>query len=301
MGNTTALTEADVPVTLGPPTLLDPGVSAAGRAGGLDRPPAPSFESSDWPLRRLARTGIGRAGRTRAGRRLLEAALKDDENVAWLLHWLCNWICARAEFDEAFPSGLRRVRGFEDLVWLYSTNALNQRLSRLGLDEAAHLYRLVNGLDSPRVAEIGRYKGGTTLLLAAAGARVTSLDVDAARQEAFAPPLERTLARLGLSDRVDLVVADSRTYAVEDASYDVVFLDGDYSAEGLRADWARWWPAVVPSGHLILHLVSPGDLRWPVLAPAFAPGWRVADELAARPDAAVADAPPSLAHFVKRQ
>jgi len=44
------LTEADVPVTLGPPTLLDPGVSAAGRTGGLGRPAAPPFAPSTGEL-----------------------------------------------------------------------------------------------------------------------------------------------------------------------------------------------------------------------------------------------------------
>ena len=265
----------------------------------------PGTASTSWPTgstrtpKRVGRSAVGYAGRTKVGRSLLEAALKDEQNAAWLFRWLCDWICAEAEFDAAAPERLADEPGFEDLVWLFSSHALNQRLSRLELEEAAHLFRLVRRLDSPRVAELGRYKGGTTFLLAAAGARVTSLDLQSERQEGFDASLARTLARFGLANRVELALADSHRFPVAVASFDAVFADGDVSETGLRADWAQWWPAVAPGGSFILHLVEPNEIRWPLLAEKFAPGWRLAEEIEARADTSRVEAPAGFAHFVK--
>jgi SAM-dependent methyltransferase len=243
-------------------------------------------------LTRLARTSFGRA--------VLAAVLKDDEVLAWTVWHLSDRLCGEASFDDAAPIAVGRIDGFEDLHWLYSSNALNQRLSRLAFDEGAYLYRLVCGLDAPRVAELGRYKGGTTFLLAAAGATVTSLDVRAEQQDGFDPALRQTLARFDLAGRVELVVADSHTYPVPDAHFDVVLVDGDITYEGMKADVENWWPGLATRGHLILHLVDPNEVRWRVLADRFKPLWGLADEIAQRPGARrVSSAPPSLAHVVK--
>jgi predicted O-methyltransferase YrrM len=180
---------------------------------------------------------------------------------------------------------------------------LNQGLSRLRLDEATYLYRLVRSLERPRVAELGRYKGGTTFLFAAAGAQVTSIDISAERQRDFDPQLLRALERFDLDDLVEVVVADSHTYPVEERRFELVFCDADYSYEGMRMDFEHWWPALVPAGHLIFHLVDPLDAIWPALAERFLPGWRLADELlVGRPDTLwPQNAPGGFAHLVKRR
>jgi SAM-dependent methyltransferase len=243
-------------------------------------------------LARLARTSFGRA--------VLAAVLKDDEVLAWTVWHLSDRLCGEASFDDAAPIAVGRIDGFEDLHWLYSSNALNQCLSRLAFDEGAYLYRLVRGLDAPHVAELGRYKGGTTFLLAAAGATVTSLDVRAEQQDGFDPALRQALAHFDLAGRVELVVADSHTYPVPDAHFDVVLLDGDITYEGMKADVENWWPGLATGGHLILHLVDPHEVRWRVLADGFKPLWGLADEIAQRPGARrISSAPPSLAHVVK--
>src|SRR5436190_14897960 len=99
-------------------------------------------ETQPSRLKRSARDVVGRLGRTGPGRRLLDAALKDDQNLAWFYRLLCDRMCVQASFDHGLPAGLRRPEGFEDLLWLFSSHALNQGLSRLELDEAAYLYRL---------------------------------------------------------------------------------------------------------------------------------------------------------------
>jgi SAM-dependent methyltransferase len=234
------------------------------------------------------------------GRRLLDAALKDSEVWARVLALRCNLACAEATFDDQGPVDVSVIHGFEDVHWLYSANALNQRLSRLELNEAAYLYRLVRLLGRPRVAELGRFKGGTTFLLAAAGARVTSLDIAAAQQAVFDPPLERALERFDLSPHVELVVADLNTYPVTPQSFEVVFLD-HITHDGVPRAIEHWWPGLVTEGHLIVHLVDPEEDRWPTLAERFGPAWSAVDEFTKNLRAIRAEgAPASFAHLVKR-
>ncbi len=192
---------------------------------------------------------------------------------------------------------LRSIGGFEDCYWLFSSNPLNHGLSRLEHDEAAYLFRLVRSLGRPEAAEIGRFRGGSTFLLAAAGARVLSIDIDGARFESDGPALVHALDRVGLRDRAQLVVADSRAYPVEPSSIDLLFVDGDHSYDGVRADFEHWWPALRPRGHLLLHdaELADTDPRRAIAAGVD----RLARELVDHHDARRHQATGSLAHFSK--
>jgi predicted O-methyltransferase YrrM len=169
------------------------------------------------------------------------------------------------------------------------------------IDEAAYLYRLVHSLQEPLVVEIGRYHGGTTFLLAAAGGRVTSLDINPALVDTDVL-LERALERYGLSDRVTVEIADSHAYRVEAEAYDVVFVDGDHTYEGARGDVERWLPGITPGGHLILH-----DAFRPTPERAWARPWKVEgvhrlrEELMAVPNLDLVGRAGTLAHFVKQR
>ena len=267
------------------------------------RPAAPRSEPTSMPglaktkalkvLRHLAGTGIGQ--------RLVFEALENDDARAYAFQRLCNRTCVdEASFAGAYPEDTRAIAGFEDLHWLYTSNALNQGLSRLMMIEAAYLYRLVRTLDSPKAAEIGRFKGGTTFLLAAAGAEVVSIDIDEAGQAEYAPALRRALEHFGLGDRVTLEVADSTTYPVEDRSLDVVLLDGAYTYDGMKADVEHWLPSLVRGGQLLVHSVDPDEARFPLLEPRLRGLLRLIGELDGWPAITrVPGAPPSIAHFTK--
>ena len=244
-------------------------------------------------LRRLAGTGIGQ--------RLVFEALENRDARAYAFQRLCNRTCIdEASFAGAYPDEARTIEGFEDLHWLYTSNALNQGLSRLMVIEAAYLYRVVRSLDSPRAAEIGRFKGGTTFLLAAAGAEVVSIDIDEAGQADYVPALQRALGHFGLADRVRLEVADSTTYPMASSSLDVVLLDGAYTYDGMRADVEHWLPSLVPGGHLLVHSIDPDEDRFPMLEPRLRGLLRLISELEGWPSITrVPGAPPSIAHFTK--
>jgi predicted O-methyltransferase YrrM len=248
-------------------------------------------------LKGRARGAVVRGARSAAGRRLLLLLLRDRATLSWMLHRLSNWSSARASFDAAEAEGITAIAGFEDCSWLFASNPLNHGLARLELDEAAYIFRLIRSLDKPAVVEIGRYRGGTTFLLAAAGAeRIVSIDNDPAAQAEYVPELAAALERFGLRDRVEIVVADSHSYDVKGSSFDLVFVDGDHSYDGVRADFEHWWPALAIGGHMLFH-----DAHFPAWDSrlAVAEGVvRFVDELA-RAGTEQRSAPGSLAHFVR--
>ncbi|MEX2556594.1 MAG: class I SAM-dependent methyltransferase [Actinomycetota bacterium] len=252
------------------------------------------------PARDIARSVLLGLLRTSPGRRALAVAMSDGDELARLLNGLSDRLAADADFDVALERSPGTVDHFEDCVWLLSSNVLNHGVSRLMIDEAAYLYRLVRSLAAPRVVEIGRYRGGTTLLLAAAGGRVLSLDIDPAVAHAD-ERLVRALERFGLSERVSLEIADSHEYPVEPGAYDVIFVDGDHSYDGVRVDVERWLSGVAPGGHLILHDAFYPSPERPWTRPWKAEGvHRFREELLQWPELALAGRAGTLAHVVKQ-
>jgi hypothetical protein len=106
--------------------------------------------------------------------------------------------------------------------------------------------------------------------------------------------LSEALARFRLADKVHLLVADSRTVDPPPEPLEVLFIDGDHSYDGARADYDRWGAFVRPGGHMLFHdAVDSGGYgnHYPGVA-------RVVSEIGGdwdrRPDAG------SIAHFIKR-
>jgi predicted O-methyltransferase YrrM len=199
--------------------------------------------------RRSLRHRIGvRLARTSVGRDFIAGALWDDDVLREVVNRLSNRIAAESTFDDVGDT----IESFEDCVGLLSSNQLNHGVSRMMIVEAAYLYRLVRSLREPAVVELGRYRGGTTFLFAAAGASVLSIDNDTKVAE-HDRLLVSALERRGLAERVTLVIADSQTYAPVPSAQSVVLVDGDHTYEGVRLDIARWLPALAPGGHLLVH------------------------------------------------
>ncbi len=165
-----------------------------------------------------------------------------------------------AAFDSAaYQTGT--IAGFEDLMWLFTANPVNRGLARLDLDEAAYIHRLVKSLPHARCVEIGRFKGGSTFLIAASmcpASRLLSIDNHTKMNLPemgllFDKALTGALARFGLAERVTLAVADSATVPVEPESVDLIFFDGDHSYEGICRDFQHWQHAMKPEGHMLFH------------------------------------------------
>jgi predicted O-methyltransferase YrrM len=193
-------------------------------------------------LKQLVRS----AGRTPPGRNLIHAAVLRDPATM------------RFRNVEQWPG---EVRGFEDLAFMFSSNQLNHGVASLQFDEAALLYRLARDARSGPFVEIGRFKGGSTIVFASAlpdGVELWSYDLHVALRPDMPgaeldAELRDALARYGLDGKVHLVVADSRTVEPPGKPLELLFVDGDHSYEGAKADHERWSAFVRPGGHLLFH------------------------------------------------
>lgn len=193
-----------------------------------------------------------------------------------------------------------RIDSFEDLSFLFSSTILAHGIALLRYDEAAYLYRLVRNTRPRTIIEIGRFRGGGTFLLAAASSDVVVHSYDIEKHYGLSgseldAELEDALELYGLSDRVHIHVADSRTSALPDEEFDMLFIDGDHSEAGVRADFEHWAPGLAVGGHLLFH----DAVDAPDFAPPFVPGpARVVEHLG--PEFVRQEGAGSLAHFVRR-
>jgi predicted O-methyltransferase YrrM len=197
---------------------------------------------------RAAHSGPGRTVVRRAVRATLMLAVDLDED-------------ARLAHARHLPEQLAH---FEDLAFLFSSSQLNYGIAQLTFEEAAYLFGLARSVGPAQLAEIGRFKGGSTLVFATAmeeGAHLDSYDLHAVPTTPGAEldrELTAVLERYGLAARVTLHVADSTTVEPP-AGCALVFVDGDHSYAGVRADVEHWVGALAPGGHLLLHDVSEPD------------------------------------------
>lgn len=199
---------------------------------------------------RMARAIVRRAAETRVAWKLIEAAVMP----------------AIGELHFGAVEGPPKVTGFEDLAFLFNPTGLNYGLISQSLDEAAYLYGVASSLPERAIAvEIGRFKGGSTFLLAAAmpaGGTVHSYDL-----HLETPPgltgggldagLEAALGRHGMAGAVELHVADSRKAPFPSDRIDLLFVDGDHSYEGVRMDAEHWLPAMREGGDVLFHDAAP--------------------------------------------
>jgi 16S rRNA (cytosine967-C5)-methyltransferase len=121
-------------------------------------------------------------------------------------------------------------------------------------DAAAALpVRLLGDVAGARVLDLCAAPGGKTMQLAAAGARVTALDISAARMGRVAQNLTRT----GLA--ADLIVGDAFDH--QGGTYDAILLDAPCTASGTirrhpDLPHAKSWTEVEPLTRLQMQLID---------------------------------------------
>jgi predicted O-methyltransferase YrrM len=171
---------------------------------------------------------------------------------------------------ESTPLDLDPAEGleFEDLAGFFASSALNHGLIGMTFRQGAYLFGLTRRSGARTAIEIGRYRGGSTIVIAAAMApegRLWSIDVGEKEARMFAQTggtfdnaTRDFCTRFGL--HVEILVGDSRTLDVDTGEVDLVFIDGDHTYEGVRNDFERFGRRVPVGGAVLLDDAFPDDL-----------------------------------------
>ena len=100
-----------------------------------------------------------------------------------------------------------KIKGFEDLCFLFWSSPLNRGILRMDLDEASYLFKLVRSLSAPTCVEIGRFKGGSSFLIASAmqRGRLISLDLHVKMmlkevEKSYDEEFEEILKKIGMRE-----------------------------------------------------------------------------------------------------
>ena len=160
--------------------------------------------------------------------------------------------------------------------------------------------RLARSIEPRTVVELGTAEGGTHFLLGATLPSVTTkVAVDLFVQNTrllrkFMRPECRQAFVEGSSYAPETVEAVRRTLA--GTPIDVLFIDGDHTYDGARADFERYAPLVRPGGLIAFHDIMPdfqtrfgrstgrwaGDVPklWQEVQPRFAETWEFVEDRA---------------------
>jgi predicted O-methyltransferase YrrM len=133
---------------------------------------------------------------------------------------------------------------------------LPAELIRVDPWEGMYLF-LMASLARTGIVEIGRLHGGTAFLFACARGDIPIWSIDL--KPRGDDELRGYLAKQGVGANVTLLVGDSQRDAFpEIGEFDVLFVDGDHSYEGVRGDLANLYPRLAPGGHVLFHDCNAG-------------------------------------------
>ena len=137
---------------------------------------------------------------------------------------------------------------FVQLLWLFNSPRETRNIIRLDLHEAGLLYKYASQqwLKMPKdeagniILEIGRYWGGSTVLLAMAThdtkVKIVSVDVVEGCHD---PDVDDWLNDYEEKERIDIRVDNS--WAMENIPISLLFVDGDHSYAGIQRDFIHHW------------------------------------------------------------
>lgn len=125
-----------------------------------------------------------------------------------------------------------------------------EQLIRMDPWEIRYLYKIAQTVNHG-ILEIGRYNGGSLLVLALASS-LPKYSIDILPQDDTL--LKQILNAPFFDKNVQLIVGDSQTTKYQQINkYDLLFVDGDHSSAGCLNDLNNWWGNLEPGGHVICH------------------------------------------------
>lgn len=233
--------------------------------------PAMPEAATSTHVSKLLRRASVRLGESRAGRRWIgHVAVERPDLLLEVVGYRLS-TAARLDTVAAWPVTVER---FEDVAPIVlSSNAANRGISSMSLIEVAHLWRLAAASPSATLVEMGRERGGSTLVIAAAMPRTATLysydpqSKHGPEGQQFDRSLTDALARYGLDARVQILDESSATATPPQGQYGLVLVDGDPTYEGTRSDYQRFCLDLAPGGRALFHDAVAGGPRQRQLAP----------------------------------
>jgi predicted O-methyltransferase YrrM len=156
------------------------------------------------------------------------------------------------------------MKQFSDIIWLWEESETgitrSRKVIRQHLSEAELLWKYCT-LTSGGIVEIGTYHGGgTTLLLEASShtnRRVSSIDrfspsqmAPVHRRDDFHESCKKVFEKN--KNRLSLIVEYSKDVVIYH-SYDLLFIDGNHSYEGVKTDLEVHFPRLEIGGIVVFH------------------------------------------------
>lgn len=151
----------------------------------------------------------------------------------------------------------KEISGFHDFSYLFARHFATRNIISMDIDEAAYLWKIVTENRPTNILEIGRFRGGSTILLCAAaslypGGNVLSIDL---KEPAWGIHdeliLEEHLKRLGLNNyRLEITSSQNLSSG---SIFNFGLIDGDHSTEGVRRDFLNLVKYVVDDADILFH------------------------------------------------
>lgn len=202
-------------------------------------------------------------------RRWTQTVFDNDRDRQIVVHELKELIKEGAPAVENFstdmrePGGSEKPIGFEHLAGLFASTTLNEFIITMNLRQSAYLFELIRRHDAPRVIEVGRHWGGTTVLIAAAMSgrgdfwsiadpRELDWDLEFRGRDLPRPieaQLEDLLPRLGLSAHI--IAGDPLEVDVETGEVDIVHIDGEHTYEAAMGNFDKFGMRVGVGGAVL--------------------------------------------------
>ncbi|MEM3607094.1 MAG: class I SAM-dependent methyltransferase, partial [Candidatus Bathyarchaeia archaeon] len=121
-------------------------------------------------------------------------------------------------------------------------------------EEFFELIKIAKKNNVKKILEIGTYKGGTALLFSKLlNAEVTSIDIQI-------PFLRRRILEYISKGKIKTIVGNSHLKEtlekIKENHYDMLFIDGDHSLEGVKKDYEMYSPLVKDNGIIAFHDIT---------------------------------------------
>jgi len=148
-----------------------------------------------------------------------------------------------------------RLQNFEDLSFLFNSNYSNRGIVALDFDEAAHIFSTIRKNKFENLLEIGRFLGGSTLLITVAkniSSKFISVDLKI-KSPAYADDkvIFEVIKKIDPVN-VNLIISNSSNY-IPPFNLDFVFIDGDHSYAGVKNDYLNIKKYLNNDAHLLFH------------------------------------------------